>query len=606
MTVKKLLSMFLCAVMIISCSSSVFAAGSISEQSLPNEQYRVNKISELRERNADTYLLSDGTYECVVYSEDKYYLDADGEFKEINNTIVPTDYKSETTTYKYVNAANSTLVYFSDECPSVLIKSGDNQLAFSIVNSRAEKVQTGAKGNEYKFPEFDLRSDNCITYTRVCEETDIVYSVNNGYVKEYIVLNGPNAPTDFQFTFDTTDCYIKENDVGTLNVYNSNGELSFEFGALFAVDAAGKHTDNLKYKIVTKDKDATIISVSIDPNFLIDAGTVFPILIDPSVMVTGESNTYDTYVSSRYPAQNYYLNNYLRTGRDVDYYVRRTYIKFDLPTYINKNNYSNIYSAYINIKKYSGSSPSVTAYRTTGSWTSSTLTWNNKPGYTTTDASTSAALYSDNWYRLYVTSIVKGWYAEANINYGFVLKDTTESDNSQWTTFYSSDAASPNKPELHIFYSEGQYLNHGSAGKYIYVYPYSYNDLWQAAIDQSRSNWNTSSAPIYFYTSSSSNNRIYASQYDYTAYGKTYPLEVSGSTLTKFKIELNSRTIANDAASGNVSNFIQSVLVHELGHTIWLADNPITSSSSIMKYSRNRDTMTNPSSYDIANVDAKY
>ena len=449
MTVKKLLSLLLCAVMIISCSSSVFALGSISEQSIPNERYRVDEVTELRERNSDTYLLSDGTYECVVYAEDKYYLDIDGKFKEINNTIVPTDYRSATTTYKYGNAANSTLVYFSDDAPSVLIKSGNNQLAFSFVNSRAAKVQTGAKGNEYKFSEFDLRSDNCMTYAGVCEETDIVYSVNNGYVKEYIVLNSPNAPTEFQFEFDTADCYIKENDAGALNVYNSNGELAFEFGTLFAVDAAGKYTDNLKYGIVTKNKDTTIVSVSIDPIFLNDAGTAFPILIDPSVMVTGETNTYDTFVSSRYPTTNYYLYNWLRTGKDDDYYIRRTYIKFDIPSSVTKY----ISSASIYMRKYSGAAPNVRAYRVTSDWSSSGVTWNNKPTYSTTYGSSAATLASNNWYSFDVTRLVSLWKKGTYSNFGFLIKDTTESNTSQWTTFYSSDAASPNKPELRITYT---------------------------------------------------------------------------------------------------------------------------------------------------------
>ena len=83
-------------------------------------------------------------------------------------------------------------------------------------------------------------------------------------------------------------------------------------------------------------------------------------------------------------------------------------------------------------------------------------------------------------------------------------------------------------------------------------------------MNQSRYNWNNSSAPINFYTSSSSTNRIYVSQYDYDAYGITYALERSGSELTRFKIELNSRTITRDASTGNLANFIQSVLVHEL------------------------------------------
>ena len=52
-----------------------------------------------------------------------------------------------------------------------------------------------------------------------------------------------------------------------------------------------------------------------------------------------------------------------------------------------------------------------------------------------------------------MTGIVHSWVNGVYSNYGFLLRDTNESSTSHWTTFYSSDAASPNKPELHISYS---------------------------------------------------------------------------------------------------------------------------------------------------------
>ena len=39
-----------------------------------------------------------------------------------------------------------------------------------------------------------------------------------------------------------------------------------------------------------------------------------------------------------------------------------------------------------------------------------------------------------------------------NANNGFLIEDDNESDPNHWTTLYSSDAASPHKPELHIAY----------------------------------------------------------------------------------------------------------------------------------------------------------
>lgn len=158
-----------------------------------------------------------------------------------------------------------------------------------------------------------------------------------------------------------------------------------------------------------------------------------------------------------------------------------------------------------------------------------------------------------------------------------------------------------------VFYSAtvgaATYLGFGWPKSTIPIKPYSYNDLWQPAMNASLSNWNNAGAKVKFTKDSSSGNKVTAAQFSYSDYGITYQT-YSGSTLKSFRIELNARTIAADAS--NFSNFVQSVFVHELGHTIWLADNPSTSSSSIMKYTRNRNTMTKPQTFDINNVKAKY
>ena len=183
-------------------------------------------------------------------------------------------------------------------------------------------------------------------------------------------------------------------------------------------------------------------------------------LIDPSVMITGEYSTQDSYVCDRYPNANYYLNTYLRTGRDADFYIRRTYLRFNIPDSVMNHT---VTDAYINIHKSSGAAPVVTAYRVTGSWSSSSITWNNMPGYTTTNASTVSTATSNGWHILNVTQIVAGWTQQVYSNYGFVLKDATESGTTQWTTFHSSDAASPNKPELHITYQAPVIIDRMSA-----------------------------------------------------------------------------------------------------------------------------------------------
>jgi len=149
--------------------------------------------------------------------------------------------------------------------------------------------------------------------------------------------------------------------------------------------------------------------------------------------------------------------------------------------------------------------------------------------------------------------------------------------------------------------AKADYKSYGYPTTSIPIKSFSYNSAWQAPMMQSMQNWNNNSE-VFFHTLGSINT-ITAEQKSYDWYGLN-KCHYSGSKLLSFEITLNSRTISRDAT--NINNFIQSVLVHELGHSIWLADNPGTMYNSIMKYGRDRNTMTLPQTYDIQQVNAKY
>ena len=162
---RRALAILLSIIMMLTCYSPAFVSADEISSSSRDEKQRVTEVPEMRKPNSDTYLLSDGTYECVVYAEDKYFQDENGNYTKIDNTVEPVEYRNNANLYKFTNAANSVKVYFSDKKPSLLIKSGDETLAFSLVDSTAKTVRTGTKGNAYKFKDFDLRSDSCITYS---------------------------------------------------------------------------------------------------------------------------------------------------------------------------------------------------------------------------------------------------------------------------------------------------------------------------------------------------------------------------------------------------------------------------------------------------------
>ena len=260
-------------------------------------------------------------------------------------------------------------------------------------------------------------------------------------------MKGADAPLTYSF-FVESDCEILQAEDGSVRFSDSFGECVFELEKLFAVDSAGAYTDEMSFTL-SPVREGTIISFSVPQSFISDSERVFPVLIDPSVMVTGKNKTQDAFVSSKNSDTNYYVDQYLRTGRSSSYNISRTYIRFTIPSTVG----GTVTNAYLRMEKQGGSTPQTRAYRVTSSWSSKNITWNTKPGNSTTDVSTVAAADSGNWFKMGVTSIVRDWVSGARSNYGFVVKDNTESGTSQWTTFYSSDAESPHKPELHITYT---------------------------------------------------------------------------------------------------------------------------------------------------------
>lgn len=141
------------------------------------------------------------------------------------------------------------------------------------------------------------------------------------------------------------------------------------------------------------------------------------------------------------------------------------------------------------------------------------------------------------------------------------------------------------------------YSGIGQASPKIAVYPYSYNSTWQTPMNQSLTNWNNTYSPVSLTKSTLSGSSITAASYADTWYGY---YQACGDTC--LYIRLNSRTIAADAT--NFGNFVQSVLVHEYGHALYLGHRD--GEDSIMNRNRNRNTMTKPTASDAANVRSYY
>ena len=420
-------------------------------QNTIKEAERLFEVEELREKNSKTYQLSNGDYQYVGYAEDIHYEDTNGKLKEIDNSITDKQTKEG---YVYSNTANAWHTYFGEDLSkkdAVILEKDDYKVGLSLVDAQSQSKATNSSvldKSESALDEILANDNRVVVYKNVLNNVDVAYTVRTNGLKEDIILRDASAPNFFEFDVTVKGLSILEKE-GMVTFVNSKDENVFQLAPMYMEDANGKHSEKVEYTL-EKSENGYRIAILADADFLASPDTQYPVIIDPSVMISGSSNTFDTCVDEQYPTSNYYLSENLWTGGKTGTNTMRTYMRFNLPANIPG---SNVSSAYIRIKKRDYENPGIKAYRVLTSWASSAVTWNNRPGFTTTDASSAAVLDTGSWYKINATTLVRKWMNGTYVNHGFLLKEPSETSTSQKTRFYSSDAPSPNKPELVITYT---------------------------------------------------------------------------------------------------------------------------------------------------------
>ena len=455
------LALFMTFVLLFSSVSFAVSAESAPAASTPT---RLTEVEALRETNSETYLMSDGSYECVVYAYNKYYRTADSSLQPTSNKIVPAaaaerSGKLSADKAQYKNEANAFDVHFSaDGTPQISVAYQGASLTFSPVVPLGTSSQQSADFSVGKvtacktLSDLTYTGDNTVTYSNAFPNTDLVYVLENDVLKEYIILNNANASNIFRFSFALDGVTLQSKDKYA-DFVDKNGIPVFSLDTLFATDSNGAFTEALTYSFApVEGTNKVTVTITLDSAYLSHADRVFPVVIDPSIMISS-IETADAFVASAAPNTNYRYTTELRTGKDTTYGVRRSYIKFNIPSTIPANC---VTRSYLQVEKSSGVDPTIYACIVRDSWSSATITWNNKASYTMVNASSTSVPYAEGstWHKMDVTSIVQAWLSGAYPDYGFVLLDETENSTSHWTTLYSSDASSPHKPELHIWYTD--------------------------------------------------------------------------------------------------------------------------------------------------------
>ena len=188
--------------------------------------------------------------------------------------------------------------------------------------------------------------------------------------------------------------------------------------------------------------------MTVDRDYLDDEDRQYPVIIDPTATWKGTGQVTDAYViSGSYANTNFYSGStkVMPAGKNGTG-THRTYIQFEHLKKTLKG--QSISSAKLTAYEVGDGAKSqkVSAYRVTGSWKASKLTWNNKPSNSSAVLSTITTKKTKNTVQTFdLKSYVAGVAKDSYVNHGIVLKNVTSSPSyaSFWGSRYGTAAYRP-------------------------------------------------------------------------------------------------------------------------------------------------------------------
>ena len=282
----------------------------------------VGEVTDKRDENTKVFERRDGSYTAVITSEPIHY-DDNGEWKEIDNTLVKTN-------NKITNKENNFSVDFPtsiDSNSTVSVADGDSTLSFSMNNigtSAAVIDNSAVEGT----PELlqSINTGSAVEYKNIADNTNLKYELNSDALKESIILNSkPTAAKEYSYTVSSSGSMTLNSD-GSVNVYDNSG-VKFIISAPYMFDAENNTSYDVSVSL-TENSDSTY-TLKYVPNgeWLLSKDRVYPVTIDPTVkvnqqrkMVTAQVGTCSASEDDR--TRYYYLQK--NSENSTELYMRLT------------------------------------------------------------------------------------------------------------------------------------------------------------------------------------------------------------------------------------------------------------------------------------------
>ncbi len=267
---------------------------------------------------------------------------------------------------------------------------------------------------------------------------ELRYDFTVGGVEESVVLASPAATAAYAVTV-TAPAGVSAEEQGQAIVLRNKSGVVATYGGGVAVDAAGA-TGDVSVRLGSVVGDVAMVEVSVDAGWLADPKRVFPVVIDPSVVIlTNASGAFD---GTSYDAGNIGDgSDLLKTGNDRFGGTARSWVRFPAawnvsPTGVVSSAVLELYHPWVDSS--TSSVTSVVRVHEIGGPIGAGLAQPADVGVITSQTITTY----ETFYDFDITSLAQKWVSGLAPNYGFMLdSDPSGLYANKPNAFYAAERA---------------------------------------------------------------------------------------------------------------------------------------------------------------------
>ena len=430
-----------------------------------------------RQKNEKHFRLEDNKFRAILYPNQVHYLDNDGNWQEINNTLSKDTSQNED---EYSNVKNNLKVSYKEKTNknsyimNLILDKYEIDLYINDIMNDVDAIIENPNpetSDEILMP----RIKNKVSYLNIYNQHDLTFDLISQSVDCIIKNNSISGIEPISFNLKLKNLNLKQEENRILLVdKDDETKTIFELDKNFIINHDYfESREKCEMEIETEDtlvdaenpesdtenSDTEISSVllTLKPeltenneetlDYKIASETGDDSLVILTIAAVQNIALWDSVITYYNPNGNYSSSQYLGVGLNPNG-LERSFVK--IPTLPTLHSGDMVTSAKYHLTSYVyAGNNQVNLCEATVNWNPSTITWNNQPPHSSVIRDFKVIDSTNTTYDYDITFLTKNWYNYPSTNYGFVLMNNNET--YAYNVFYSSKN-SINQPYVTIDY----------------------------------------------------------------------------------------------------------------------------------------------------------